>query len=375
MADYTADRPSALLLPALASEMDGPAWPVIMDQLSQVHWVQELVLALGTPSRDDFDRARTELAGLPMKSIVVWPGSDRLKGLFDEIRGSIDIGPPGKGRDVWIAMGYIMGRGGMYAVGLHDADIVTYSRELPMRLLMPLVHPDLHYSFCKGYYPRISGNRLAGRVTRLLVMPMVSLIRQWAPSSTLDIVGAMRYPLAGEFALTTELANRIPIPRDWGLEIGILSAVSKSVPPDAICQAQLCENYEHKHQEMHAGDTTRGLNRMAVEVTSALLREVDDPESLERLPEGLAEVLVARYRERALEMVPGYRADALANGLAYDQDKELGAIDTFAAAVKVALSRLGEEQALGPLPAWGEVEGIVPGLSKAVYEAVVRDNS
>jgi glucosyl-3-phosphoglycerate synthase len=346
MVAYGADRPSALLLPALASEMDGPAWPVIMEELGQVSWVQEVVVALGTPSREDFDRAKSELAALPFDNVVVWPGSDRLKGLFEEIKNFIDIGPPGKGRDVWIAMGYLLGRGGLYAVGLHDADIVTYSRELPARLLMPLIHPGLDHSFCKGYYPRISEGYLAGRVTRLLVMPLVGLLRKWSPSHTLDIIGAMRYPLAGEFALSTELANRIPIPRDWGLEIGILSAVSTSTSPGTICQAQLCDNYEHKHQEMHAGDTTKGLNRMAVEVTSALLREVKEPDSLE----GLSGGLVDRYRERAMEMVPAFRADALANGFAYEEEKELAAIDTFAAA------------------------RIVPGLMERIVDAVVRDN-
>jgi glucosyl-3-phosphoglycerate synthase len=338
-----------------------------MEQLRQVHWVEEVVLALGSPSPDDLDRAIAELAGLPMKTVVVWPGSEGLRGVFEEAKGSIDIGPPGKGRDVWIAMGYLVGRGGLHAVGLHDADIVTYTKELPVRLLMPLVHPDLEYSFCKGYYPRVSGDKLAGRVTRLLVAPLVGLLRRWSPSSILNTIGAMRYPLAGEFALTLDLAARIPIPRDWGLEIGILSAVSQAAEPERICQAELCDNYEHKHQELHAGDTTKGLNRMALEVTSALLREVDDPEPLEGL--------VDRYRERALEMVSSYRADALANGLTYDKEKELGAIDVFAAAVEIALSRMGEDQALGPLPSWEETERIVPGLSGAVYEAVKRDNS
>ena len=175
--------------------------------------------------------------------------------------------------------------------------------------------------------------------------------------------------------MTAELAARIPIPRDWGLEIGILSAVSRAAAPGSICQAELCDNYEHKHQEMHAGDTTKGLNRMAVEVTAALLREVDDPDLLEELAEGLPAGLVDRYRERALEMVSTYRADALANGLAYDQEKELAAIDTFAAAVQLALSRMGEEQELGPLPAWGEMQQVVPGLMERVVEAVVRDNT
>jgi len=364
VAGYSKKRPATLLIPALASEMDGPAWPTIIAELQDASFLDEVVLALGQATSDDLGRARTALGRLPMKSVVVWPESDNLLHVFDGARSSLDIGPPGKGRDVWIALGYILGREDVHAVALNDADVITYTRELPIRLLAPLIHPDLSYDFCKGYYARVSGSSLAGRVTRLLVVPMISVLVKQNFTPAFRTIEAMRYALAGEFAMTTELAARIPVPRDWGLEVGILSAVARALPVDRICQADLCDNYEHKHQELHPQDTTRGLNRMAVEVTAALLREVD------KAPENLTSV----YREQAFSMIPKYRADALANGLEYDEEKERETIQAFALAVDKALG-LAKDAIPQPLPAWNAVEEIVPGLKEAIVAAVERDNA
>ena len=360
---FCEDRPAALLMPALASEMDGPAWPVIMAELRKVSCLREVVLALGGATPEDLQRARRSLEELPVRSTVVWPESPHLLPVLEGARSGLDVGPPGKGRDVWIALGYLAARGDVYAVALHDADIVSYTREILLRLLIPLVHPSLEFAFCKGYYARISGKGLAGRVTRLLVVPLVSLLVRESFTPALRSIGAMRYALAGEFSLTLELARRLPIPRDWGLEVGILSAVARTVPFEGLCQSDLCDNYEHKHQELHPQDSTRGLNRMAVEVSAALLRQVDQP------PDGLVE----SYRKQALAMVPRYRADALASGLDYDEEKERQAVDTFTRALERAMG-LSATDIPAPLPPWNEVENIVPGLKEAIVEAVEKDN-
>jgi glucosyl-3-phosphoglycerate synthase len=251
-------------------------------------------------------------------------------------------------------------------LGLHDADIINYTGEIPVRFFLPMAHPELNYAFCKGYYTRISESSMHGRVTRLLVAPLVSVLASESPSLILDLIGTMKYPLAGEFAMTTELAGRIPVPRDWGLEIGILSSVSKTVSPEDICQADLCDNYEHKHQPLSPDDSARGLNRMAIEVAESLLRE-SCPE------EGWSRGLPGRYSQRAKEMIPRYRADALASGLSYDEAAEQMAIETFTRAVEIALGRMKTEQSLSPLPAWEEMEQRVPGLMDAVADAVEKE--
>jgi glucosyl-3-phosphoglycerate synthase len=360
-------RPVSLLIPALASEMDGPAFSDIFAELESAHYPAEVVLALGGATPEDLSRAKKFLRRLPVKGTVVWPGSENLSAVLDASRSAVDAGPPGKGRDVWIALGYLFGRGGFHAVALHDADIVTYTREIPLRLLAPLVHPDLPFAFCKGYYARVSSGSMGGRVTRLLVTPLLQVLAPISGSATLRTISAMRYALAGEFALTARLAAAIPIPRDWGLEVGILSAVSRAVPVSAICQADICDNYDHKHQELSPGDKGKGLNRMAVEVAANLLREGGTA--------GVPEDLPDRYGANARDMIPAYRADALANGLDYNEDEERAAVETFTGALQAAMELVAAQGLIAPLPAWNEAERALPGFQKRIVEAVERDNS
>jgi glucosyl-3-phosphoglycerate synthase len=176
----------------------------------------------------------------------------------------------------------------------------------------------------------------------------------------------MRYTLAGEFALTTRLAAAIPIPRDWGLEVGIISAVSKTVPASAICQSDLCDNYDHKHQDLSPEDSTKGLNRMAVEVAANLFRELGAADAPAHLPE--------RYREMALEMIPAYMADAMVNGLDYDIKQEKATVDTFTEALQAAIELVNTKGMAPPLPAWNKTERAVPGLQQRIVDAVERDN-
>ena len=364
--EWAREKPLALLIPALAAEMDGPAFHLILEELKSVDYVAEVILVLGRATREDFGRAKNALAKLPVRSTVVWPESDHLLPVFESAKDRVDIGPPGKGRDVWIALGYLLGEGGFHAVGLHDADIVTYTPEIPLRLFSPLIHPDLNLSFCKGYYARVSDSGLAGRVTRLLVAPLLFLLAREGSSPALRTMAAMRYVLSGEFSLTSELGKRIPIPRDWGLEVGILSAVAAILPPERICQADLCDNYEHKHQDLSPKDKFRGLNRMATEVSANILREAGISGTVADLPE--------RYREKALLMIPAFRADALVNGLPYDEEKEKATVKTFSRALEEAMGLLEKGGIIAPLPPWNETEKLIPGLTDAIVEAVKRDN-
>jgi len=363
---YCLEKPVSILIPALASEMDGPAFPRIMEELETVRFPAEVVLALGRAVPEDLSRAREYLCRLPVKGTVIWPESQNLAAVLEEVRQDVDAGPPGKGRDVWIALGYLLGVGGFHAFALHDADIVTYTRDIPLRLLAPLAHPELDFAFNKGYYARITGTTLAGRVTRLLVSPLLKVLLEISDTASLNTMAAMRYVLAGEFALTTRLAAAIPIPRDWGLEVGIISAVSKIMAPQAICQSDLCENYEHKHQDLSPEDRTKGLNRMAVEVAANLFRELGAADAPADLPD--------RYRERALGMIPAYRADALVNGLDYSAEREKKTVDTFTEALRAAIDLVSSKGMVTPLPAWNETERAVPGLQKRIVEAVEKDN-
>ena len=78
---------------------------------------------------------------------------------------------------------------------------------------------------------------LQGRATRLFVNPLlVSLERMLGELNYLRYLRAFRYPLAGEFAFTTDLAMNLRIPSDWGLEVGLLSEVYRQVAISRIAQ-------------------------------------------------------------------------------------------------------------------------------------------
>ncbi|MGB1848551.1 MAG: glycosyl transferase, partial [Pseudohongiellaceae bacterium] len=82
---------------------------------------------------------------------------------------------------------------------LHDCDILTYDRSLLARLLYPVANPNFSYAFNKGFYSRVAGDRISGRVVRLFVTPLIrTLKRVCGCSEFLDYMDSFRYPLAGE---------------------------------------------------------------------------------------------------------------------------------------------------------------------------------
>jgi glucosyl-3-phosphoglycerate synthase len=118
-------------------------------------------------------------------------------------------------------------------------------------------------------------DRLHGRVTRLFITPMLrSLQRLVGPHPLLTFLDSFRYPLSGECAMVRDLAWINRIPSDWGLEIGVLAEVYRNCALRRICQADIADAYEHKHQTLSADDPGTGLLKMCVDITKSLFRNL-----------------------------------------------------------------------------------------------------
>ena len=91
-----------------------------------------------------------------------------------------NLGPleRGKGANVWYAMGYFLASGRGVVLGMHDADIVTYSRDMLAKLIYPVANPTFGYVFSKGFYFRTDPDGFNGRVSRLLVTPLIRALQQ-----------------------------------------------------------------------------------------------------------------------------------------------------------------------------------------------------
>jgi len=172
----------------------------------------------------------------------------------------------------WLAIGYLSASDHVEYMAFQDADVVNYHREMLARLVLPAVDPTVDFHFVKGYYARVS-DRLHGRVTLLLLTPLpTAFVRLMGENPYISYLSSFRYALSGEFAVQRDLAVRMRLPSDWGLEIVSLLEALRHRTPRRICQAEPAERYDHKHQPVFPEDPSQGLNRMARDVCKHLLR-------------------------------------------------------------------------------------------------------
>ena len=236
--EFSRAAPMGLILPSLYSELEGEALPDIVDELVKVPYLSEIVIGLDRADEEQYRQALAFFERLPQHHRVLWNDGPRLQALDAELQ-KLDLAPRelGKGRNVWYCMGYTLASNRSESVALHDCDILTYDRSLLARLIYPVAHPRFNYEFCKGYYARVADGKINGRVSRLLVTPLLRALKKTlGEMEYLEYMDSFRYPLAGEFSFRRDVLNDILIPSDWGLEIGVLSemyrnyANNRSVP-------------------------------------------------------------------------------------------------------------------------------------------------
>ena len=378
IAEHTRGRAIALVLPCLHAELRDVALKGIIETLTRVRYLEQIVVSVsGTRRRDEFDEMRCAfellrtVRGEP--PVLIWSGGPRLEELYAGLRSQdLDPGGDGKGRAAWIAYGYVIATGRARVVAVHDCDIRDYRRELLARLCFPVVNPHLNYEFAKGYYARVT-DHLHGRVTRLFMTPLLRAMKSvLGPLPLLQFLDSFRFPLAGESALTADLARGIRIPADWGLEVGVLAEVYRNCSPKRICQVELVDNYDHKHQELSEHDPSRGLHRMVVDIAASLIRTLASYGV--QFDAGFLNTLIAAYVRTAQDAVERYRDDAALNGLLFDRHAEEVAVETFSRALRTAgLTFVRDPMGAPQIPTWNRVTSALPDFLGELHGAVEAD--
>ncbi|MAK92367.1 MAG: glycosyl transferase [Oleibacter sp.] len=369
-------RPMSLVLPSLYSELSGPALDNIINDLTKVPYLNEIVIGLDRADGSEFKHAREFFDRLPQHHRILWNDGPRLRKI-DEMLQKEGLAPKemGKGRNVWYCYGYVLASGRAESVALHDCDIVTYDRSLLARLIYPVANPAFNYEFAKGYYSRIAEGKLNGRVSRLLVTPLIRALKKvYGSLDYLEYLDSFRYPLSGEFSMRADVLNDIRIPSDWGLEIGVLSEMKRNYSTNRLCQVDITVVYDHKHQPLSEEDATRGLSKMSTDICKAIFRklatqgEVFTTETFRSIK--------ATYFRIALDFIETYFNDARMNGLTVDRHAEEKAVELFAENIMNA----GEHFLANPMetpfiPSWNRVTSAMPDILDRLYEAVEEDNA
>ena len=371
---YARERPIALILPSLYSELAGEALTRIVEQLKDVTYIKEIVVTLGPASEKEFEIAKRFFSVLPQKVSIIWNSGKSIKGIYRAIEDEdLPTGLEGKGSSVWMAYGYVLSSKEFNSIALHDCDILTYSRDLLTRLCYPITSPSFDYDFCKGYYTRVT-DKMHGRVTRLLVTPLIRALEKIIGYHPLLLFfDSFRYILAGEFSMDVSLARVNKVPGDWGLEVGMLAEVYKNTSINRVCQVDVAENYEHKHQELSPEDVSKGLNKMSVDICKSIFRTLASEGII--FSDGFFKTLFATYARTAQDMLKRYEGDASINGLYFDRHEESLSVETFTNGIKRAAAVITKDPLGVPLiSSWDRVAAALPDIFERIQEAVREDN-
>lgn len=309
---WAQERPLALMLPCHARDLEGDALAGIIETLTDIPWISRVVAGLDGADRNQYEKASGKFR--------------RLKMLCDVLHHDLTAAPPGKGRNLKGCADHLKRCGGVFAVAMHDCDIRTYSRSFLARLCWPVMHPEAGIRACKGYYARNAG-RLHGRVFRLMFQP---LLRAWADLITEHpwpaFLQSMRYPLSGELCVEAALLEQLTFDEGWGVEVSFLHGLYRHAGPGAICQAELCPAYDHRHHDAAI------LGEMAGEVAAALALTMETEDAL---PAGFdMGRLLNRYESLAEEAVRESGLSAQINGLEHDTRSEMELAAGLARAVR-----------------------------------------
>ena len=333
-----------------------------------------LVSVFDRADKAQYKKALELFKVLPQDHVVLWNDGPRLKAVDDELcKLGLEPKQLGKGRNVWYCMGYLLSQGKAEAIALHDCDIVTYSRDMLAKLIYPVANPAFNYEFCKGYYARIAGGTINGRVCRLLVTPLLRAMKKiLGMHDYLEYMDSYRYPLAGEFSMRADVLKGIRIPSDWGLEIGVLSETWRNYSNSHICQVDIADIYDHKHQDVSYDNEDAGLSKMSIDISKAIFRKLATTGvvlSLETF-----RTIKATYYRLALDIVQSYHNDATINGLTLDIHEEEKAVEMFAENIMTAGHHFLENPRETPfIPSWTRVSSALPELGDNFVSAVEQD--
>lgn len=373
---FASNRNISLVLPCLYSELETDAMPKILDELAKVPYLHRIIIGLDRADEAQYRHAKAFFKGLNQNHIVIWNDSPRMLELGSEL---VEMGlapsEPGKGKNVWTAMGYLISCQDSAVMAIHDCDILTYTNELLARLVYPVANVSFPYQLAKGYYARVGQDRLNGRVSRLLVSPLlIALKKVVGDRDYIDYLRSFRYPLSGEFAMRTSILPDLRIPSDWGLEIGILSEAWRNLASQAVCQVEIADQYDHKHQDMGEEDANSGLNRMSTDICKAIFRKLAADGTV--FTPNVFRTLKATYYRSALDVLEAYYSDAKMNGLSIDRHKEERAIELFAENIMRAGQFFLDNPHETPfIPTWNRVHSADPDFLSKLHAAAAADEA
>jgi len=208
--------PSGVIIPIIGKDLENPVLEGIVKGLNDCDYLRKVFIALSSTNGEDYEKAMKLARDFETPCEVVWCNGPKVNIVLEDLRKKgLDVtGLKGKGKDLWMTLGIASLE--LYAVAIHDSDIVSYTGALPTKLLYSVVEPRLDFFFSKGYYARLNleKRKIYGRIYRLFLSPLFDALQEKLghDSRFIGYLQSFRYTLSGEIAIYTDLAMNLRIP-------------------------------------------------------------------------------------------------------------------------------------------------------------------
>jgi hypothetical protein len=361
--------PSGLIIPILGNDINGPRVPKMIEEINQCEYLTKIIIAISADDDKDYQEAMRLSKKFKAPCQIAWCNKPEVKTVLEELkhRGLDVTNLSGKGKDVWIATG--IASLDLFAFALHDADIVTYDKMVPTKLLYPIIEPKLDFFFAKGYYARINveKRKLYGRINRLFIGPILEVLQEKLHySKFLTYLQSFSYPLAGELAVYSDLATHLRIPNDWGLELGLLAELYRNAAYRRICEVDI-GIYDHRHKQI----SPNSLLKTAEDSFVTLLRTLTEMENIEVSEPFLTSLQVA-YRRLAQDKIRQYHAEAICNNFDFNRHEEEVDVDLLCNIV-ISGGRKYLQNPIGTqLPDWLRAIAAMPDIRERLRDQAIE---
>ncbi len=361
--------PAGVIIPVIDKDVNNPAFERIIKGLSECTYLKKVYIAF-SGEQSDYENAQKQLYHLKVPCDLIWCNNPEVNEILKELKDKgLDVTQiRGKGRDLWLAIG--IASLDLYAFAIHDADIISYDKTLPTRLLYTVVEPRLDFFFSKGYYARINPEtkKMYGRVYRLFINPLLDALQKKIvyQSEFIKYLQSFRYPLSGEVAMYSDIALNLRIPGHWGLEMGMLAEIFRNISTKRVCEVDL-GFFDHKHKEMNQD----ALLKTAGDAFITLLRTLTEMEGINVSESSLLSLRVI-YRRYAQDKVRQYYADAICNSLDFDRHCEETYVETLSDVILDAGKQYLTDPTTSQLPDWLRTLSAMPNARERLRKASIE---
>lgn len=181
---------------------------------------------------------------------------------------------PGKGSGIWLTVPITRGD----VLCFVDADIMNFKKEFVIGLCHPIIYSwkaqEAAIKTVKAYYTRLTSTKTdseapipGGRMCRLLAVP---LLKSVADTFRLYFgLETIKYPLAGEFAVSREVIEHLNFPNTYAVETSLLFQIYDLIGPSSMAQLDF-DVYRH------IGQSFEKLEPMAYQIADSVLGIVDE---------------------------------------------------------------------------------------------------